>query len=105
MSTVPESIKDDQSEKPLIDLHEFLQQIGVLKKESEPVCKTITDELDFEPVSKVDGELNGYILAEDFGWDEPMEILRGDCPQQAEPIRFQDYNFKELTLSAPIWNL
>lgn len=94
--------EDDQNrEKPQIDLHEFLEQMGVLK-DGETTYKNKVDVCKGNDV-----EFKDAIIAEmNSEWDELVEMLRGEDHQQAETSNFQVYTMEDELITFPptIWN-
>lgn len=101
----PETCKNsmyEQIEKPQIDLTEFLQQLGVLKKEE----KNDTKESSNAPECSLKdyNELAAFADAT-FDWDALSEIHAVSDHQETETNSFQVYNFsEELTFSPSIWD-
>lgn len=92
-----------REEKPQIDLNEFLQQLGVLKEDSQPeevVDANGTEEglfKDYEQIVAFDDK--------GFNWDSLMEMHGYADQQEAEGSTCQVYDIpEELTLPSTIWN-
>ncbi|KAL2923697.1 Dehydration-responsive element-binding protein 2F [Bienertia sinuspersici] len=101
---------DDKSweKKPQIDLHEFLEQMGVTK-ETNACCNN--DKVDMSKNNDDDYEVNKKIIEEmDYSneWDELVDILRGDGDiQQGESSSFVNYTTMEeelITYPPTIWD-
>ncbi|PON91694.1 AP2/ERF transcription factor [Trema orientale] len=108
-------MKSHEAEKPQIDLHEFLQQIGVLKGERDQSEQadnhvvgdhTAQDQSSFEELSDHDPEL-GAFTDKNFNWDALFEMHGGIATdhQGVEAGNFHvcDVN-EELAFPASIWN-
>ncbi|KAJ8437536.1 hypothetical protein Cgig2_027611 [Carnegiea gigantea] len=99
--------KEGGEEKPQIDLHEFLQQMGVVKNEDE---STFDDKFGTDhqsetcekvSVTSCGGEVNDNLLGETDSseWDELVEILKDghNQPPESNSGSFlnQDYSFED----------
>ncbi|CAA0812739.1 Dehydration-responsive element-binding protein 2F [Striga hermonthica] len=92
-------------EKPQIDLNEFLQQMGVLKKDDQPEkSKSVTEIESFS--SFRDGEDGiGTSGEENFNWDTLSELSGGDIQIGDEASTFHAFESnEELIFSPSIWN-
>lgn len=105
------TMKSYEHEKPQIDLHEFLQQIGVLKgdkdqsEEAEDDHGTAQDQSSFEVLHDHDHEL-GAFADKNFNWDAMFEMhgIAGDHHGvEAGSFHVSDVN-EELAFPASIWN-
>ncbi|XP_021740953.1 dehydration-responsive element-binding protein 2F-like [Chenopodium quinoa] len=83
-------------EKPQIDLHEFLEQMGVLKEGKA----AYDDKVDAN--NGENDELNENNMEEmNSEWDELVEILRGEDYQQPESSSYGDCNMQQELITFP----
>ena len=107
--------KSHEDEKPQIDLHEFLQQIGVLNgercqsEEAHDHCvgnHTVQDQSQFEEHRDHDHEI-GAFTDKNFNWDALFEMHGGITADhqgvEAGSFHVCDVN-EELAFPASIWN-
>ncbi|KAL0359505.1 UNVERIFIED_CONTAM: Dehydration-responsive element-binding protein 2F [Sesamum angustifolium] len=96
-------------EKPQLDLNEFLQQMGVLKKDDRPcsshdmLSKNFTE---IESLSFKDDEDGfGNLAEKNFNWDALSEIAGADMTLGAEASTFHAHDSNEELIFPPsIWN-
>lgn len=98
----PKKILGDLEEKPQIDLHEFLQQLGILKEErpSEPTDSSGSSTV-HEAVSSDDNDQLGIFSDNSINWEELIEMHGIEGIQESETYDLND----QLTFSNSIWNL
>ncbi|KAL5744040.1 hypothetical protein ACOSP7_026897 [Xanthoceras sorbifolium] len=100
-----ETMLGNHEEKRQIDLNEFLQQLGILKEESQP--EGVDETASFiEPESSMKdyGELAAF-ADKSFNWDALIEMHGITDHQGAEAGCFQLYDIQEeMTLPTSIWN-
>ncbi|GAB4851588.1 hypothetical protein Ancab_030989 [Ancistrocladus abbreviatus] len=102
--STPEEISEDCNEKPQIDLHEFLQQIGVLKQENlSEVNNVIENQLVSNSLSKEDNRFD-TLDQTSFNWDGLAEMHEEQSRQQVQYSSFQEYDLLEEMDFPPIWN-
>ncbi|XP_041028567.1 dehydration-responsive element-binding protein 2F-like [Juglans microcarpa x Juglans regia] len=92
-------------EKPQIDLHEFLQQLGILKEERQTnsTDTTVNFATPEAPLTECGDQL-GTFADESFNWDTLTE-MHGITDQEAEANYLQSYDFsEEFSLPTSIWN-
>ncbi|GMH20134.1 hypothetical protein Nepgr_021975 [Nepenthes gracilis] len=95
---------EDLSEKPQIDLHEFLQQIGVMEKERESEDRNaISDQFVSGSPTKDDGKFE-IMDEKSFDWDELADLHRVESHKEVEPSNFQEDDTIEESSFYPIWN-
>lgn len=90
-------------EKPQIDLNEFLQQLGVLKRDDDHqscVSDTSKNFKDIETSSFIDDE-DGF-AEKNFNWDTLSEIAEADIHLGTEATTFHAVDSKEELF--PLWN-
>ncbi|XP_057982415.1 dehydration-responsive element-binding protein 2F [Malania oleifera] len=91
----------DHENKPQIDLIEFLQQLGILKEESQP--NATGDSTMLELSMKDDDKLASF-TEQNFNWDTLIEMHRIENQEEAFSS-FQAYDAQdELTIPTSIWN-
>ncbi|KAL0453080.1 UNVERIFIED_CONTAM: Dehydration-responsive element-binding protein 2F [Sesamum latifolium] len=95
-------------EKPQLDLNEFLQQMGVLKRDdklcsSHDMSKSFTE---IESLSFEDDEDGfGNLAEKNFNWDTLSEIAGADMTLGAEASTFHAHDSNEELIFPPsIWN-
>ncbi|KAL7097950.1 hypothetical protein ACP275_10G175000 [Erythranthe tilingii] len=96
-------------EKPQIDLNEFLQQLGVLKRDEHQTCvsdvsKSFTE---IESLSSFRDDEDGFCnyAEKNFNWDTLSEIGGADIHVGAESSTYQVHDSnEELVFSPSIWN-
>ncbi|KAB2631348.1 dehydration-responsive element-binding protein 2F-like [Pyrus ussuriensis x Pyrus communis] len=100
-----EKAAEDHQEKPQMDLNEFLQQLGVLTKETQSEA-TETTESFTAPESSI-GEVHdefGPLAGNNINWDALIE-MHGISNQGADAGAFQVYDMnEELSFPTSIWN-
>lgn len=102
-----EKRKEDYAEKPQIDLNEFLQQLGVLKKDSKQDQSEVSTSniTELESSSKdVDGDAD--FSEQSFNWDvlrEMHEIEGHQGSEETSSFQAND-NHEELDFPTSIWN-
>ncbi|KAL2480595.1 Dehydration-responsive element-binding protein 2F [Abeliophyllum distichum] len=99
----------NRQEKPQIDLNEFLQQMGVLKKEEQLQVSNDSSSLtELESSSKDnEGDNEGFASFADknFNWDTLSEIAATEIHQETESSSFHVYDInEELSFPPSIWN-
>lgn len=100
-----EKMIEDNREKPQIDLNEFLQQLGVLKKErqSEAIGTTGNFGVPESSVTELNDEF-GPFADKNFNWDALIE-MHGISDQGADAGSFQVYDVnEELPFPTSIWD-
>ncbi|CAI9782784.1 unnamed protein product [Fraxinus pennsylvanica] len=100
-----ESSLTNCQEKPQIDLNEFLQQMGILKREEQHQVSNDSSSLtDIESSSK-DNEGFASFADKNFNWDTLSEIAGTEIHQETESSSFHAYNInEELNFPPSIWN-
>lgn len=101
--------EDDQSfKKPQIDLHEFLEQMGVLKEGDQSDPNNNKLDIDIVCNNKGDNELiKEKIIGEmNSEWDELVEMLREEDYQPVESTSFGDFSMEQEIITFPptIWD-
>ncbi|XP_051151504.1 dehydration-responsive element-binding protein 2F [Andrographis paniculata] len=96
-------------EKPQIDLHEFLEQLGVLKREEQdqPCISDVSrNAAEIDSTSCKDGEdIFGSIAERSFNWDTLSEIAGANMHIGPEDNSFHAHDSNEDLLFPPsIWN-
>lgn len=95
-------------EKPQIDLNEFLQQLGVMKKDDDPIIDTseVSSGLTEIESSLKDDDNGLAVFAEkNFDWDTLSEIHGIENHQVEEINSFHVYDIhEELGFPTSIWN-
>ncbi|PSR98137.1 Dehydration-responsive element-binding protein like [Actinidia chinensis var. chinensis] len=97
----------DGKEKPQIDLHEFLQQLGILKEESSSRGSNVSESFVAVPESSLTEDDDVTALAEkSFNWDTLIEMRDIEDRQGVETSNFQvcDIDHEELCFPTSIWN-
>lgn len=105
--TSSEEVLGHVQEKPQIDLHEFLQQLGILKEERQTErtdssgSSTVT-----EAVLRDDNDQWGVFSDKSVNWEALIEMhgIAGTQESEATSLEAYDPN-DELTFSTSIWNL
>lgn len=101
--TLPEAMLGDLQEKPQIDLHEFLQQLGILKEErhSERADSSGSSTVN-EAVSRDDNDQLGVFSDNSVNW----EALIAGIQESEDIIQLEEaYDMNdELNFSTSIWN-
>ncbi|GFP89681.1 dehydration-responsive element-binding protein 2f [Phtheirospermum japonicum] len=91
-------------DKPQIDLNEFLQQLGVLKRDDQPEkSKSLTE---LESLSSFKDDEDGFrnYADKNFNWDTLSELAGGEAQiEEASTFHAYDSN-EELIFSPSIWN-
>ncbi|CAI9782781.1 unnamed protein product [Fraxinus pennsylvanica] len=100
-----ESTLTNCQEKPQIDLNEFLQQMGILKREEQHQVSNDSSSLtDIESSSK-DNEGFASFADKNFNWDTLSEIAGTEIHQETESTSFPAYDInEELNFPPSIWN-
>ncbi|XP_059668449.1 dehydration-responsive element-binding protein 2F [Cornus florida] len=100
-----EKMPGDHEEKPQIDLHEFLEQMGILKEESSSDGRNPNESFPVpESSSKGDDELVAFPETS-FNWDTLIEMQGIEDNEGAEANSFQVYDIhEELSFPTSIWN-
>lgn len=100
-----EKMLGDREEKPQIDLHEFLQQMGILKDESQSDGSNATGNLAVPESSSKDEDELATIAEKSFNWDTLIEMHGIEAHQGTESSNSQFYDtYDELTFPPSIWN-
>ncbi|PSR92821.1 Dehydration-responsive element-binding protein like [Actinidia chinensis var. chinensis] len=97
----------DDKEKPQIDLHEFLQQLGILKEESSSRGRDASESCVAATESSFREDDDVAALAEkSFNWDTLIEMRDIENQRGAETSSFQvcDIDHEELCFPTSIWN-
>ncbi|KAI9080800.1 hypothetical protein K1719_037313 [Acacia pycnantha] len=98
--TSSESMLSVIQDKPQIDLHEFLQQMGVLKDEKQSGSSTKS-----EALSNDFSDNFGECSDKSVNWEELMEMHAVADNQGSEATQFQAYDInEELTFTTSIWD-
>ena len=98
--TSSESMLSVIQDKPQIDLHEFLQQMGVLKDEKQSGSSTKS-----EALSNDFSDNFGECSDKSVNWEELMEMHAVADNQGSEATQFQAYDINEdLTFTTSIWD-
>ncbi|CAO2822195.1 unnamed protein product [Amaranthus hypochondriacus] len=92
-------IQEIDDDKPQIDLHEFLEQMGVLKDDEETEFNKIDEK-------GIKGKDDDNMKEMNCEWDELIEILREDHQQVVESTSFGDFNVDQdlITFPPTIWD-
>ena len=100
-----EKVVGGQEEKPQIDLNEFLQQLGVLKKERQvEESDTIGSFADPESSITESNEELGPFAGKNFNWDALIEMhAMEDHVAGVGTFQVYDVN-EELSFPTSIWN-
>ncbi|KAF7819008.1 dehydration-responsive element-binding protein 2F [Senna tora] len=104
--TSSERMLGDIQEKPQIDLHEFLQQLGILKDEKQSE-RTDSSGSSREPetLSRDYSDQLGEYSDMSVNWEELIEMHGIADNQGSKATQFQAYEInEELTFSTSIWN-
>ncbi|XP_054821298.1 dehydration-responsive element-binding protein 2F [Prosopis cineraria] len=98
--TSSEIMISDIQDKPQIDLHEFLQQMGVLKDEKQSGSSTKS-----EALSNDFSDNFGECSDKSVNWEELIEMHGIADNHGSEATQFQAYDSSdELTFTTSIWN-
>ncbi|GMN54784.1 hypothetical protein TIFTF001_023900 [Ficus carica] len=97
---------DGDQEKPQIDLHEFLQQMGVLKGDEDDKSEGVEQESSSKEVLHHDHDYGlGGLADKSLNWDALFEMHGMVAEQGTETGGFQVCDVdEELALPASIWN-
>ncbi|KAK6289697.1 hypothetical protein POUND7_001238 [Theobroma cacao] len=91
-------------DKPQIDLHEFLQQLGILREEKQSEGAETTESLTATDSSIKDYDEVAVFAENSFNWDAMIE-MHGVADYQGAEASFQVHDAQEdLTFPASIWN-
>ncbi|KAH6818794.1 Integrase-type DNA-binding superfamily protein [Perilla frutescens var. frutescens] len=95
--------------KPQIDLNEFLQQLGVLKRDDHQPCESDTSKnlTEIESLSFKDDDEDGFgtCATNNFNWDTLSEIAEADIHQGSDTNTFHAHDSNEELIFHPsIWN-
>ncbi|WRX25262.1 AP2/ERF domain - like 10 [Theobroma cacao] len=91
-------------DKPQIDLHEFLQQLGILREEKQSEGAETTESLTATDSSIKDYDEVAAFAENSFNWDAMIE-MHGVADYQGAEASFQVHDAQEdLTFPASIWN-
>lgn len=105
--TPPNMMLGDLQEKPQIDLHEFLQQLGILKEEthSEQTEDSSGSSTVHEAVSRDNNNQLGILSDKSVNWEALIEMHGIEGIQESEATQLEAYDPNdELTFSTSIWN-
>ncbi|KAL6505990.1 hypothetical protein OROHE_022709 [Orobanche hederae] len=92
-------------ERPQIDLNEFLQQLGVLKRDDQPEKSRSFTEIESLSSFKDGEDGSGKYGEKDFNWDMLSELAGGDIQIGNEASSFHAYDRDEELIFLPsIWN-
>ncbi|KAK7244636.1 hypothetical protein RIF29_39461 [Crotalaria pallida] len=97
----------DFQEKPQIDLHEFLQQMGILKEErqTERTDSSGSSSMVPEAVSRDESNQLGVFSDKSVNWEELIGMHGIAGIQELESNQFVAYDSNDdLTFSTSIWN-
>ncbi|CAK9165072.1 unnamed protein product [Ilex paraguariensis] len=94
-----------RQEKPQIDLNEFLEQLGILKKDDSTDTTEVSSSFtDLESPLKDDEGL-GVFAEKSFNWETPSEMHGLGDHQVTEASGFHAYDIDdELSFPTSIWN-
>ncbi|XP_021283245.1 dehydration-responsive element-binding protein 2F [Herrania umbratica] len=91
-------------DKPQIDLHEFLQQLGILREEKQSEGAETTESLTATDSSIKDYDEVAVFAENSFNWDAMIE-MHGVADYQGAEASFQVHDTQEeLTFPTSIWN-
>ena len=94
----------DYEDKPQIDLHEFLQQLGILSEEKQSEGADTTECLTATDSSIKDYDELAAFAENSFNWDAMIE-MHGVADYQGAEASFQVHDTQEeLTFPTSIWN-
>ncbi|CAA3016071.1 dehydration-responsive element-binding 2F [Olea europaea subsp. europaea] len=92
-------------EKPQIDLNEFLQQMGILKREEQHQVSNDSSSLTEIESSSKENEGFASFADKNFNWDTLSEIAGTEIHQETESSSFHAYDInEELNFPPSIWN-
>lgn len=101
----PQTKLGSSEEKPQIDLTEFLQQMGVLKREDRPVVSNNAPTSFTEVESSVSNDGVGTFNEKSFDWDTLSEIAGFDAHLGTEAGSFHAHDSHDELMFPPyIWN-
>ncbi|KAK6149177.1 hypothetical protein DH2020_016702 [Rehmannia glutinosa] len=102
-----ENKKITSEEKPQIDLNEFLQQLGVLKRDDQHDTSKSFTEREFSSSFKAnedDDDGFGNYAEKNFNWDTLSELAGGDIQIGEESTFHAHDSNEELIFPQSIWN-
>ncbi|XP_047172455.1 dehydration-responsive element-binding protein 2F-like [Vigna umbellata] len=102
--TSSEEVPGDIQEKPQIDLHEFLQQLGILKDEKQSADSTESSTVP-EAVFRYENDELGVFSDTSVNWEALIEMHGIAGIQELESTQLEAYGPNDdLTFSTSIWN-
>ncbi|XP_014495690.1 dehydration-responsive element-binding protein 2F-like [Vigna radiata var. radiata] len=102
--TSSEEVPGDFQEKPQIDLHEFLQQLGILKDEKQSADSTESSTVP-EAVLRYENDELGVFSDSSVNWEALIEMHGIAGIQELESTQLEAYGTNDdLTFSTSIWN-
>ncbi|KAK7336581.1 hypothetical protein VNO77_17127 [Canavalia gladiata] len=103
--TSSEEVLGDLHEKPQIDLHEFLQQMGILKEERQSE-RTHSSGSSTMPEAMLDDNDQLELFSDkSVNWDELIEMHGITGIQESEATQLEAFDTNDdLTFSTSIWN-
>ncbi|CAL0310058.1 unnamed protein product [Lupinus luteus] len=105
--TSSEAMLKDFQEKPQIDLHEFLQQMGIVREErqTEGTDSSGSSTAIPEAVSRDENDQLGVFSDVSVNWESLIEMHGIAGFQESEATQFEAYDtHDDLTFSNSIWN-
>lgn len=106
-TSVNKMVGDLQEEKPQIDLHEFLQQLGVLKEETHSSEQTESSGSStvHEAVSRDDNDHLGIFSDMNINWEALIDMHGIEDIQESETTQHEAFDPNDqLNFSTSIWN-
>lgn len=103
----PNKMVGDFQEKPQIDLHEFLQQMGILKDDtnSEQTTDSSGSSTVHEAVSRDENDQLGIFSDMSINWEALIEMHGIAGTQESEATQLDGYDLTDqLNFSTSIWN-
>jgi len=104
--TSSEDVPGDLQEKPQIDLHEFLQQLGILKEETQSARADSTESSTVpEAVLRYENDELGVFSDTSVNWEALIEMHGIAGLQELESTQLEAYGTNDdFTFSTSIWN-
>ncbi|CAJ1910922.1 unnamed protein product [Sphenostylis stenocarpa] len=103
--TSPEEVLGDLQDKPQIDLHEFLQQLGILKEERQSDRTDSTESSTVpEAVLRDGNDQLGVFSDTSVNWEALIEMHGIAGIQESESSQLEYRPNDDLTFSTSIWN-
>lgn len=95
----------NQEEKPQIDLNEFLQQLGIVKKEEKTDALEVSSMILEKEAQLPDDDDLADFPESFFAWDTPSELPGIEYHQGADTNNIHVYNVtEELAFPTSLWN-